>query len=116
MAPEYNYGWHEHQIPRQRLRYNHTDGSECDVCGEPMYRDKERNFDGATLEADHKHGDKTKPAYRLVHRRCNRSIANKWVEHGPGWYAKHGQPATETSDLDWPGGVIIDWDKVAPTR
>ena len=100
----------KHQIQRERLKYNHVDGTPCDICGQPMYRDKERNPDHATLEADHREGDKTQLAYRLLHRHCNRAIANKWVEHGSGWYAQQGLNQPEVTDmLDWPGGRFIAW-------
>ncbi|MCF8713011.1 AAA family ATPase, partial [Corynebacterium sp. MC-09] len=60
------YGYN-HQTRRDQLLYNHVDGTPCDICGQPMYRDKERNPDHATLEADHREGDKTHLAYRLLH-------------------------------------------------
>ncbi|HAF72540.1 MAG TPA: AAA family ATPase, partial [Corynebacterium variabile] len=46
------YGW-DHQQQRERLLKAHVDGTPCDWCGEPMYRDKAKNFDGAALEAAH---------------------------------------------------------------
>lgn len=102
------YGYN-HQTRRDQLLYNHVDGTPCDICGQPMYRDKERNPDHATLEADHREGDKTQLAYRLLHRRCNRAIANHWQEHGPDWYTHQGTNPTDMERLDWPGGRIITW-------
>ena len=103
------YG-HNHQKHRDRLLYNLKDGEPCSYCGQPMYRDPSKNFDGAALEADHEQGDKTRLAYRLIHRRCNRSISNDWVEHGPEWYASNGQKSGgDDGGLDWPDGLIIKW-------
>lgn len=93
-----------HQTNRRNLLYNLTPGTECEICGEPMYADPERNFDGAMLEADHEQGDKTRLANRLLHRTCNRQIANHWVKHGDGWNTKHGTPETDNTNIDWPDG------------
>lgn len=102
------YG-HNHQTRRQQLLYNLEDGTPCDICGQPMHRNPKNNPDKAPLEADHRQGDKTQLAYRLLHRRCNRSIANHWQEHGPGWYTHQGTNPTGTEGLDWPKGRIITW-------
>ncbi len=123
MAPrlsttERGYG-HSHQVRREQLMYNHRDGTPCKYCGRPMYRDKERNFDGAPLNADHRERDKSRLAKRLLHDSCNKKMngEGKWVEYGPGWYAMHGQPESGTGDLDWPDGKIIEWEKIAqPSR
>ena len=111
---ERGYGYHQHEIPRRNLFYNHVDGTECEYCARPMYHDPARNFDGAALEADHIGRDKTQPPKRLIHRKCNRTLNGKgkgeWVQHGPEWYAKHGQTTDETGEgLDWPGGTPINW-------
>lgn len=68
------YGW-EHQQTRRKLLYNHNDGTPCDWCGKPMYKQAHRNHDRAPLEADHTkdlkhHGPGH--ADRLLHRQCNR--------------------------------------------
>lgn len=108
---ERGYGYN-HARRRDHLLYNHVDGTECDYCGRPMYRDKTKNFDGQALNADHKDADKTQLAGRLLHGSCNKSMnsAERWVEHGPEWYAKHGQPTTIAGyELDWPGGQPITW-------
>lgn len=101
-----------HVKARDRLIYNLVEGSECEYCGRPMYTDKTKNFDGASLEADHIDRDKTQPPKRLIHRQCNRKLngngAGKWVKHGPEWYAKHGQNHGDNG-LDWPGGRVIVW-------
>ncbi|TQE43584.1 HNH endonuclease [Corynebacterium phoceense] len=93
-----------HAKAREQLIYNLIDGTPCEYCGQPMYREAGRNFDGAALEADHEEGDKTRLANRLLHRRCNRAIANEWVKHGPGWYQLQVGVA---SPIDWPGGRVI---------
>ena len=104
-----------HAARRKQLLYNHEDGTECDYCGRPMHRDPAKNFDGAPLNADHWETDKTHLARRLIHDQCNKKMnsAAKWVEHGPEWYAKHGQadPAhvSDTDPLDWPHGRTITW-------
>lgn len=100
------YG-HNHQTNRNKLLYNHRDGTPCDICGQPMYRNPTQNPDTAALEADHREGDKTKLAYRLLHRRCNRSISNNWVEHGPGWHQRKTTKLDNT--LDWPAGRVLRW-------
>ena len=84
------YGW-RHQKRRDRLIKLHRDGNECEYCGRPMYRNRERNFDGASLNADHEALDKANLANRLLHDTCNKKMnhADKWVKHGPDWYAKH---------------------------
>ena len=68
---------HRHQMVRRRLLFNHRDGTPCWWCARPMFKDPERNFDGAALEADHSrarsvHGAHGNDADRLLHRRCNR--------------------------------------------
>lgn len=74
------YG-HTHQKQRRRLLAQHTDGAPCAECGQPMFKDAAKNFDGAALEADHGPGSalkyagnkKATKATRLLHRTCNRS-------------------------------------------
>lgn len=86
---ERGYGW-EHQKKRDRLLRRHKDGTECDWCARPMYRDKRKNFDGQALEADHPDADKSRTATKLLHKRCNVQKSNKkGVDHGPEWYAKY---------------------------
>lgn len=70
------YG-HTHQQARKRLIHNHKDGTPCQYCGQPMYRDKHKNWDGHTLEADHEHRQKDATnkrrnlPTRLLHKTCN---------------------------------------------
>ncbi len=70
------YGY-THQQARKRLIHNHKDGTPCQYCGQPMYRDKHKNWDGYTLEADHeiRQKDTTNKRRnlptRLLHKTCN---------------------------------------------
>lgn len=65
-------GW-AHQQQVERLRRSHIDGSPCYWCGQPLYRDKTRNWDGRSLHGDHtlarSHGGRV--ADRLLHHTCN---------------------------------------------
>lgn len=108
------YG-HAHQQNKKALIYNHDDGTECAWCGEPMYKEPAKNWDGHALEGDHNHDDGTgKPdkdilPKRLLHKLCNIQKADTIAEHGPGWYEKHGLSSNKNQPIDWPGGRIIDW-------
>lgn len=88
------------------MLYKLVDGTECEYCAEPMFKDSEKNFDRAPLEADHSEGNKRKLADRLIHRECNRTINMRWQKHGPGWFAKHGN---QTEDINYPGGSATRW-------
>lgn len=86
---ERGYGW-KHQQQRERLLRAHKDGTPCSHCGKPMYRDPDRNFDGAPLEAQHadalaNHADKQRAplASELMHRFCNRSLGDGTREVTP---------------------------------
>lgn len=69
-----------HRQQRERLLARHTDGAPCPYCREPMYRDPQRNHDGAPLEADHStsraSGNLFAPADTLCCRTCNRRKGN----------------------------------------
>lgn len=77
---ERGYG-HQHQKQRRKLMTQLKDGAPCPECGRPMYKTSGKNFDGASLEADHGPGSALKyaqdkqrtKATRLLHRTCNRS-------------------------------------------
>ncbi|WP_312802226.1 AAA family ATPase [Corynebacterium variabile] len=102
---ERGYG-HTHQIDRRRLLTNHTDGTPCDWCGQPMYREPKQNFDNAPLEADHAeslklHGPSR--ANRLRHRRCNRQAREG------GATREHLRPTRKASTPD-PRGGQNGWD------
>ena len=67
------YGY-DHERQRLRLLRNLRDGDPCWWCGRPLHRDRDRNFDGRSLNADHgvslaKGGTK---ADRLLHDTCNK--------------------------------------------
>lgn len=96
---ERGYGW-KHQQQRERLLKQHRDGSPCSHCGKPMYRDPAKNFDGATLEAQHadalaNHADKQRAplASELMHRFCNRSLGDGTREVAP--------PSSGGGGFDW---------------
>lgn len=65
-------GW-RHQQQREKLLRNHKDGDPCWWCGKPMYKNKNQNWDGYSLAADHTvaraHGGRK--ADRLLHHTCN---------------------------------------------
>ncbi|WP_083293783.1 RNase adapter RapZ [Corynebacterium sp. HMSC08A12] len=66
---------HIHQTQRRRLLYNHKNGTPCWWCGQPMYKNKNQNWDKRSLEADHSksrrdHGT-NQLADRLLHATCN---------------------------------------------
>ena len=106
---ERGYGW-RHQQVRKRLMYNHIDGTPCPGCGNPMYKDPEKNHDGAALEADHtrdlKHhgpGD----ADRLICRTCNRARGDGHDERLPLNRAKRESEqavASGPTGWDWLAG------------
>lgn len=105
---EYNraaYGSH-HKKQRESLMYLLVDGTECEYCARPMFRQADKNFDGRPLEADHEDADTSKPANRLIHSQCNRKIITKWVKHGPGWIEKYG---LDPSVLNREGGTVTVW-------
>lgn len=64
---------YRHQKTRDRLLREHSDGTPCWWCGEPMYKDKTRNPDGLSLAADHSTARAVggKDADRLLHGSCN---------------------------------------------
>lgn len=69
-----------HKRNRERMLHQLADGTPCEECGRPMYRDRARNFDHAPLEADHhaqplKYATNKRAALadRLIHRTCNRA-------------------------------------------
>lgn len=73
-----------HDHARRRLMVKHKDGTPCWWCGKPMYRDKNRNFDGLPLCADHEDANGArdgKPATRLLHFTCNSSRKDGRNDH-----------------------------------
>jgi hypothetical protein len=65
-------GW-THQQQVQRLHRNHIDGTACWWCGQPMFRDKTKNWDGLALHGDHTvaRSQGGTVADRLLHATCN---------------------------------------------
>lgn len=98
-----------HQRARARLRHNLVDGSECEYCGGPMFREASQNFDGRVVEADHINADTSRPPGRLIHSSCNRRIITNWVRHGPGWYKAHGLPLPEDDISEVGAGKELPW-------
>lgn len=67
------YGWKQ-QKTRELLMAAHRDGSPCWWCGLPMYRRKDKNWDGMALAADHSNpggAQRGERPDRLLHGRCN---------------------------------------------
>lgn len=75
-------GW-KHQQETERLKKRHRDGTLCWWCDEPMFLDRNRNWDGMVLHGDHSRsrdhgGTKTD---RLLHGKCNLSRGNGERDH-----------------------------------
>ena len=69
-------GYREHQKPRQHAISAMPDGTSCPLCGQPMHKDKTRNWDGQPLHYDHviarAYGDAGRRGpRRLTHATCN---------------------------------------------
>ena len=98
-----------HVRQRKRLLYQLVDGTPCEVCGRPLYKDAAKNFDSAPLEADHgpgsalkfKHGaeKRTTLATRLLHRYCNRS--------GGAWESKQEEQSSENRQSGLADSVAV---------
>jgi len=77
--PDPAYGY-RHQLQRAAAITAMPDGTQCPVCGLPMYRDKTRNPDGRALHYDHvipvSSGGANGPK-RLVHGFCNQSLGGQ---------------------------------------
>lgn len=107
---ERGYGW-KHQKTRERLLRNHVDGTPCDVCGKPMYKDPTKNWDGAKLEAEHPIPQMTLPmaqrrhneAKKLLHRFCNRSEGGKLAHEGKR--AEQIEPVVLDNGFNWGGAT-----------
>lgn len=96
---------HRHQQQRERLLRMHTDGTPCWWCAQPMYRDKDRNFDRLALAADHstarKHAGPHQLADRLLHGSCNSARKDG--------AADATRPAVQPRGDAAPGEAIFDW-------
>lgn len=75
-------GW-QHQRTRAQLLAQHTDGTPCWWCGRPMFKQPERNWDTAPLEADHtlSRSQGGTRADRLLHSVCNRQRQDGSRDH-----------------------------------
>ncbi len=91
-----------HRDQRTRLIAAHIDGTLCWWCGQPMYRDNDRNPDQRELHADHTttraQGGRT--ADRLLHASCNEQRGNgDRDEQRPALAAQRGGWAANR--MDW---------------
>ncbi len=111
-------GW-RHQQKRDQLMRSHVDGSACDWCGRPMYRDRSRNWDhnaestnpdNGKLHADHAAMSRNEAVRRglpiplpdrLLHGVCNIQRGDGGNDHLASVSAGH---ASQTVDLlmPWP--------------
>lgn len=96
---EKGLGW-QHQKARNYLMSRHRDGTACWWCGQPMYRDKVRNWDGESLAADHTlaRANGGTHADRLLHGICNKQRQDGHNDHQRPALA--GQPAAGNT-MDW---------------
>lgn len=93
---------HEHRKNRARMLKAHVDGTLCWWCGEPMYREPSRNFDGMPLHADHSQARANGgvKADRFLHDLCNK-------QRGDG--SRDDTPARPTYLAPAPIGNAMDW-------
>lgn len=92
---ERGLGW-SHRKVRAALLRRHVDGTPCDECRRPMYRDAAANWDRRVLAADHTlaralGGTK---ADRLLHSTCNE---------------RRGDGTRTTTSTGWPPETTREW-------
>lgn len=109
-------GW-RHQRARETLLRQHKDGTLCDWCGRPMYRDRRRNWDyhpernhlSGVLHADHRGISRTEALRRgqaiplpdrLLHGVCNIQRGEGGNDHLAD--AAQGEPDVGKLAMDWP--------------
>lgn len=94
-------GW-RHQQQRAMLLRQHTEGSRCELCTEPMFAAQGLQADHSVPRAIAPHG----LADRLVHQHCN-SRAGALLGHELNGHAINGQPVErEVVDL---GRRLMAW-------
>ena len=103
---ERGYGW-KHQKQRERLIYNHRDGTPCWWCGLPMYHNKTKNWDGKPLAADHSNENGARDgqnANRLLHGKCNSQAQGHTNDHlRPATTGRHpSEPLNPTTHQQTP--------------
>lgn len=118
---EQGVGW-RHQQAVAVLKRRHIDGSPCDWCGKPMWRDAHRNWDydpkipfSGTLQGDHgamtraeavRRGLPIPLVDRLLHRRCNQQRGDGVNDHlavSASASARVGAGSTaDVMAMDWP--------------
>ena len=101
-------GW-THRQHVAGLKARHIDGTPCWWCGQPMFRDPGRNYDGRTLEGDHSkprsHGGTR--ADRLLHSTCNRERGDGRRDHErPALTGRQPTPAPDRAHL---GPLAMRW-------
>lgn len=106
-ARERGYTHHGHDLPRKRLLMALRDGTPCWWCGLPMHKDKQRNWDGWALAADHSnpHGAKNgEQPDRLLHGRCNSQRQDgRYDARRPALTGKHpSSPLAPQADVQVP--------------
>lgn len=115
---ELGLGW-RHRQAADNLRDNHTDGTLCDWCGYPMYRDRTRNRDydpvstnpiNGVLQADHSKMSRSEAIRRglpiplpdrLLHGECNRQRGDGANDHLAA-ASKSAAPVTTKLHMPWP--------------
>ena len=106
-ARERGYTHHGHDLPRKRLLIALKDGTPCWWCGLPMHKDKQPNWDGWALAADHSnpHGAKNgEQPDRLLHGRCNSQRQDgRYDARRPALTGKHpSEPLAPQADVQVP--------------
>lgn len=97
---------HRHRLQRERLLRMLVDGSPCELCGRPRYRDAARNHDGQPLHADHPVpraiAGPSQLATRLCHGSCNTASGGRLRA------ALAGQQVSDDSEPDR-SGLAMQW-------
>lgn len=117
-ARERGYTHHRHDLPRKRLLMALRDGTPCWWCGLPMHKDKQRNWDGQALAADHSHAHgarKGEQPDRLLHGWCNSQRQDgRYDDRRPALTGKHpSEPLAPQAGAQAPMGGQQDGDAAA---
>lgn len=116
--------WQRHRNAADILKRNHRDGTPCDWCGRPMYRDRTRNWDynpqathlsNGSLAADHsgvsraeciRQGRPIPRPDRLLHGTCNIQRGEGGNDHlaatNRQTETSYAGVDTSTLSMDWP--------------
>lgn len=111
---------HRHRCQADSLRHNHTDGTFCDWCGRPMFRDRTKNWDydpratnpiSGVLQADHSKMSRAEAIRRglpiplpdrLLHGECNRQRGDGTNDHLAASSSNTAAPMTTRLYMPWP--------------